>query len=102
MVLCPYCTFVKLCLTVQNQIAVFEIQNIYNFSTGGKCDEISTPKLIEFLNEKQRDPRLNEILYPHYNANRVKEIITAYEPDQDLVKRCKKCLVYPLTRIVIK
>ena len=44
-------------------------------------------KLIEFLNEKQRDPRLNEILYPHYNATRVREIISTYEPDQELVKQ---------------
>ena len=43
-------------------------------------------KLIEFLNEKQRDPRLNEILYPHYNERRVREIISAYETDENKVK----------------
>ena len=47
---------------------------------------ISVEKLIEFLNEKQRDPRLNEILYPHYNDQRVKEIINEYEADVELVK----------------
>lgn len=44
-------------------------------------------KFIEFLNEKQRDPRLNEILYPHYNQTRVREIIATYETDQELVKQ---------------
>ena len=45
--------------------------------------------MIEFLNDKQRDPRLNEILYPHYNKTRVREIISTYEPDQKLVKEGK-------------
>ena len=57
------------------------------YRTGGKDDEISIKKLIEFLNEKQRDPRLNEILYPHYNETRVMEIIRAYEKDPDLVDK---------------
>ena len=43
--------------------------------------------LIEFLNEKQRDPRLNEILYPHYNENRVMEIIRTYERNPVLVEK---------------
>ena len=56
-------------------------------STGGHSDEIPIPKLIEFLNEKQRDPRLNEILYPHYNEHRAREIISNYEPEPEVVKR---------------
>ena len=43
--------------------------------------------MIEFLNEKQRDPRLNEILYPHYNENRVMEIIRTYEKNPVLVEK---------------
>ena len=43
--------------------------------------------LIEFLNEKQRDPRLNEILYPHYNESRAMEIIRTYEKNPDLVEK---------------
>ena len=39
-------------------------------------------QFINFLNEKQRDPRLNEILYPHYDAKRASEIITTYEQDE--------------------
>lgn len=49
--------------------------------------EISIKQLTEFLNETQRDPRLNEILYPHYDAKRVLEIINAFEKDPELVQR---------------
>ena len=49
--------------------------------------EISVKELTEFLNETQRDPRLNEILYPHYDSKRVLEIINDNEKDPDLVKR---------------
>lgn len=52
-------------------------------------------KLIEFLNEKQRDPRLNEILYPHYNEKRVREIISTYETDVNKVKLGKHRNIYP-------
>ena len=55
------------------------------FSTSAK--EISVKELCEFLNETQRDPRLNEILYPHYDAKRVLEIINKYEKDSELVGR---------------
>ena len=44
-------------------------------------------ELCEFLNETQRDPRLNEILYPHYDAKRVLEIINKYEKDSECVGR---------------
>ena len=55
--------------------------------TGGKSNEINIKQMIEFLNEKQRDPRLNEILYPHYNENRVMEIIRTYEKDTVLIDK---------------
>lgn len=39
-------------------------------------------QFINFLNEKQRDPRLNEILYPLYDEKRALEIINTYEQDE--------------------
>ena len=57
------------------------------FRAGGKSNEITVKGLIDFLNEKQRDPRLNEILYPHYNENRVMEIIRTYEKNPVLVEK---------------
>lgn len=41
-------------------------------------------QFINFLNEKQRDPRLNEILYPLYDEKRGKEIIETYEQDEEV------------------
>lgn len=40
-------------------------------------------QFIDFLNDKQRDPRLNEILYPLYNERRATQIIDEYEQDKD-------------------
>lgn len=34
------------------------------------------------MNEKQRDPLLNEILYPLYSEKRCTEIINDYEPEE--------------------
>lgn len=39
-------------------------------------------QLVEFLNQSQRDPRLNEILYPYANTARAKDIINQYEPNK--------------------
>lgn len=52
------------------------------FRTQGKADYINLEQFINFLNEKQRDPRLNEILYPLYDEKRAAEIIATYEQDE--------------------
>ena len=41
---------------------------------------------LKFLNEKQRDDRLNEMLYPSYDEKRAMEIVTKYEPGEENVK----------------
>ena len=61
--------------------------NLQFYRAGGTNNEINVKSLIEFLNEHQRDPRLNEILYPHYNENRVMQIIRAYEKNPVLVEK---------------
>lgn len=43
---------------------------------------LRVPKLIEFFNTTQRDPRLNEILFPFYTAEKVKSLIQRYEPHE--------------------
>ena len=48
-----------------------DIDDVYK--TISKTEIISASKLIEFLNEKQRDARLNQILYPEYDQKRVNE-----------------------------
>jgi phosphatidylinositol phospholipase C, beta len=47
--------------------------------------------LIKFLNEKQRDSRLNEMLYPWYDEKRCMEIINDYELDQEKRNQSKNC-----------
>ncbi|XP_071962625.1 1-phosphatidylinositol 4,5-bisphosphate phosphodiesterase beta-4-like isoform X2 [Antedon mediterranea] len=42
-------------------------------------DGLSVERLINFLNEDQRDPRLNEILFPFFTRPRVLQIINTYE-----------------------
>lgn len=43
---------------------------------------MSVKQFVEFLNNSQRDPRLNEILYPYANEARAKDIIIQYEPNK--------------------
>ena len=56
---------------------------MFYFSTQGKANEINVEQFINFLNEKQRDPRLNEILYPLYDEKRSLEIINTYEQSEE-------------------
>lgn len=48
----------------------------------GKRRQMSTTQLVEFLNKTQRDPRLNEILYPYANPARARDIIHEYEQNK--------------------
>ncbi|XP_020291177.1 1-phosphatidylinositol 4,5-bisphosphate phosphodiesterase classes I and II isoform X2 [Pseudomyrmex gracilis] len=43
---------------------------------------MSVMQFVDFLNNTQRDPRLNEILYPYANEARAKDIINQYEPNK--------------------
>lgn len=59
-----------------------DIEELFQSITLGKTETISVKQFIIFLNEKQRDPRLNEILYPLYDEKRAAEIISTYEQDE--------------------
>ena len=37
---------------------------------------------MEFLNTVQRDPRLNEVLYPRMTKSNVDALISKHEPDE--------------------
>lgn len=54
------------------------------YSTKGTADAINLLQLVDFMNTKQRDPRLNEILYPLYTEKRCTEIINDYETDEKM------------------
>ncbi|XP_052767195.1 1-phosphatidylinositol 4,5-bisphosphate phosphodiesterase beta-4-like isoform X1 [Mya arenaria] len=59
-----------------------DIEDLFKEWSRGRSyltDEI----LKEFCNEKQRDPRLNEILFPEYDLKSVCKLIQTYETDPD-------------------
>lgn len=62
---------------------LFSQLHFFPHRTQGKADSIGMEQFINFLNEKQRDPRLNEILYPLYDEKRAQEIIETYEQDEE-------------------
>nr|XP_026500922.1 1-phosphatidylinositol 4,5-bisphosphate phosphodiesterase classes I and II isoform X1 [Vanessa tameamea] len=55
-----------------------EVQKIFNNLTDGK-PYLSANQLVDFLNDVQRDPRLNEILHPYADIQRARDLIKAYE-----------------------
>ena len=55
----------------------------------GRRDYLNIEELVKFLNETQRDPRLNEILYPYVTPERAKEIIHMYEPNKSSAEKGK-------------
>ncbi|XP_053972974.1 1-phosphatidylinositol 4,5-bisphosphate phosphodiesterase-like isoform X2 [Hylaeus volcanicus] len=59
-----------------------DIEELFQSITQGKADTINLEQLVTFLNEKQRDPTLNEILYPLYDEKRAMEIIKDYEQNE--------------------
>ncbi|RWS12527.1 phospholipase C-like protein, partial [Dinothrombium tinctorium] len=66
-----------------------DIEELFNSITQGKSQYIGWKQFMDFLNEKQRDPRLNEILYPLYDEKRTREIIKTYEPSAELAAEGK-------------
>ncbi|CAB3228229.1 unnamed protein product [Arctia plantaginis] len=67
-----------------------DIEELFRSITQGKSDRINLEQFVNFLNEKQRDPRLNEILYPLYDEKRAAEIINTYEQNEEA--KTDKCL----------
>lgn len=56
---------------------------------------------MEFINFKQRDPRLNEILYPPLKQEQVQQLIEKYEPNSNLAKKGQWVLYSRCTRFLI-
>uniref|UniRef100_A0A8C8IIG5 1-phosphatidylinositol 4,5-bisphosphate phosphodiesterase n=1 Tax=Oncorhynchus tshawytscha TaxID=74940 RepID=A0A8C8IIG5_ONCTS len=64
-----------------------DIEELFKKINGDKSDFLNVDQLVSFLNENQRDPRLNEILFPFYDPKRAMQIIEKYERDPDLKKK---------------
>lgn len=48
---------------------------------------LTVEQMTEFINSKQRDPRLNEILYPPLKAEQVQVLVDKYEPNASLAQK---------------
>ncbi|XP_062858323.1 1-phosphatidylinositol 4,5-bisphosphate phosphodiesterase beta-1 isoform X2 [Trichomycterus rosablanca] len=48
---------------------------------------LTVDQITDFINNKQRDPRLNEILYPPLKPEQVQALVERYEPDIMLYQR---------------
>ncbi|XP_063236016.1 1-phosphatidylinositol 4,5-bisphosphate phosphodiesterase classes I and II [Bacillus rossius redtenbacheri] len=60
-----------------------EVEKVFEELCGTSKRRLMTAaQLVDFLNKTQRDPRLNEILYPYANTTRAKDLIQQYEPNK--------------------
>lgn len=65
-----------------------EVEKVFNDLVGTpKRHNMTATQLVDFLNKTQRDPRLNEILYPYANTARAKDIIAQNEPNKYNVQK---------------
>ncbi|XP_078262119.1 1-phosphatidylinositol 4,5-bisphosphate phosphodiesterase beta-1 [Rhinoraja longicauda] len=64
-----------------------EIDGIFSEYEGKRGPYLTVDQMTDFINSKQRDPRLNEILYPPMKQDQVQQLIEKYEPNEDLAKR---------------
>ena len=62
---------------------------LYWLSGAKKKPYLTVDQLVEFLNNEQRDPRLNEILFPYCTSEKAQAIIDKYEPNRDFAKKGK-------------
>ncbi|XP_076672330.1 phospholipase C at 21C isoform X2 [Andrena cerasifolii] len=65
-----------------------DVEKVFESIVGNnKRRLMSVTQFVDFLNKTQRDPRLNEILYPYANEARAKDIISQYEPNKSNANR---------------
>ncbi|KAK7153429.1 hypothetical protein R3I93_011364 [Phoxinus phoxinus] len=77
-------TFDKFYSLTQKICPRTDIEELFRKFSGDKSDHLSVDQLVHFLNENQRDPRLNEILFPFFDCKCAFQIIERYEPDETL------------------
>ncbi|CAF0760169.1 unnamed protein product [Rotaria sordida] len=71
-------TFEKFCDLYHKICPRTDIAALFDELSDGK-DYITTKLFVDWLNETQRDPRLNEILFPFYDTKSALRIIDRYE-----------------------
>eukprot|EP00063_Salmo_salar_P091241 XP_014066076.1 PREDICTED: 1-phosphatidylinositol 4,5-bisphosphate phosphodiesterase beta-1-like [Salmo salar] len=63
-----------------------ELSSVFS-QQGAKGAYLSVDQMTEFINERQRDPRLNEILYPPLRPSQIQTLMEKYELNQSLLKQ---------------
>uniref|UniRef100_A0A3Q2FUX1 1-phosphatidylinositol 4,5-bisphosphate phosphodiesterase n=1 Tax=Cyprinodon variegatus TaxID=28743 RepID=A0A3Q2FUX1_CYPVA len=58
-----------------------ELDNIFSEVGAKSRPYLTVEQMTEFINSKQRDPRLNEILYPPLKPEQVQLLVDKYEPN---------------------
>ncbi|XP_051900991.1 1-phosphatidylinositol 4,5-bisphosphate phosphodiesterase beta-3 isoform X2 [Pristis pectinata] len=48
---------------------------------------LTLDQMVDFINLRQRDPRLNEVLYPPLKAQQVQQLIAKYEPNKNFANK---------------
>jgi phosphatidylinositol phospholipase C beta len=70
-----------------NYVLRRDVEVVFSKLSGGKKPHITLAQLRDYLNKTQRDPRLNEILYPYYTDDRVQALINQFEMNTNLAKK---------------
>uniref|UniRef100_A0A674DDN5 1-phosphatidylinositol 4,5-bisphosphate phosphodiesterase n=1 Tax=Salmo trutta TaxID=8032 RepID=A0A674DDN5_SALTR len=63
-----------------------ELSSVFS-QQGAKGAYLSVDQMTEFINERQRDPRLNEILYPPLRPSQTQTLMEKYELNHSLLKQ---------------
>ena len=61
--------------------------DVFDFSGAKKKPYMTVAQFVDFLNNYQRDPRLNEILFPYYDTERAMNLINTYEPNKQFAAK---------------
>uniref|UniRef100_M4A280 Phosphoinositide phospholipase C n=1 Tax=Xiphophorus maculatus TaxID=8083 RepID=M4A280_XIPMA len=64
-----------------------ELDNIFSEVGAKSRPYLTVEQMTEFINSKQRDPRLNEILYPPLKPEQVQLLVDKYEPNMSLAQK---------------
>ncbi|XP_029112326.1 1-phosphatidylinositol 4,5-bisphosphate phosphodiesterase beta-1 isoform X2 [Scleropages formosus] len=64
-----------------------EIDTIFSEIGAKSRPYLTVEQLTDFINNKQRDPRLNEILYPPLKTEQVELLIEKYEPNVSMAQK---------------
>ncbi|KAL4623950.1 1-phosphatidylinositol 4,5-bisphosphate phosphodiesterase beta-1-like isoform X2 [Arapaima gigas] len=74
-------------LFLSNICPRLEISQIFSDQGAKGRTYITLEEMTDFLNNKQRDPRLNEILYPPLKPDQVQLLIEKYEPSNSFAQK---------------